>query len=303
MSRSSLRYSVTSLRAFEAVARTGGLTSAARELGVSVSGIGFHLRALQTALGTVLVRRAGRGVALTDEGRLLARDLSAGFAALDAAVEASCKRRSAERAVDVSTLPFFATRWLIPRLAAFRRTHPDVEVRVSTTERLVDLRREGFDLAVRCGPGGWADVAAARLFPQQLTPVCSVAHLQEHGAPRTPAELAGRALIANAARPGEWKAWFEAAGAELPIPFSPVQTYDSRETVFQAITAGLGFGILDRSLLTAEIAKGELVSPFHACIATDWASYLVWPERNGRDEVAAFRSWVQAEAASCSPGD
>lgn len=292
MRRAALSYSLPALRAFETVARAGSLTEAAKELGLSVSAVSFHLRELQLALDAELVRRSGRGVAVTEDGAMLARGLSRGFAALDEATEAFRKRRVGARVVDISVLPVFATRWLIPRISSFQGDNPGVEVRVTTTERRVDLDREGYDCAVRCGPGDWQGVHTARLFPQRLTPVCNRLYAEEAGLPKTPADLMRHRLINNELRADEWALWLEAAGApQLRLPAT--QTYDSRDAVLQAVLSGLGIGLADRSLLEPELQRGELIAPFDIEIPTGWSSYLVWSKDREEPEAAAlFRKWL-----------
>jgi len=140
--------SLASLRAFEVVGRHGGLSAAAGELNVSVSAISHQMRELEQSLGVPLTKRQGRGIALTAEGNALLADLGAGFERIQKGVARAVERR--DRCVlTVSCLPWFASRWLIPRLADFQVLHPDTDIRMSTTTRRVDLAREGFDCAIR----------------------------------------------------------------------------------------------------------------------------------------------------------
>ncbi|MEJ6392946.1 LysR family transcriptional regulator [Gymnodinialimonas sp. 2305UL16-5] len=146
--------SLSALRAFEAAARLGSLSEAARALNVTHAAIAAHVRALEADFGQPLLQRAGRGMVPTCAGAELARDLGTGFAEIAAGVRALRAGRE-DRPVTLTTTPSFAESWLMPRLAAFWAEHPDVPLTILTNQDLVDLRREGIDLAIRHGRGPW----------------------------------------------------------------------------------------------------------------------------------------------------
>ena len=146
--------SLSALRAFEAAARLGSLSEAARALNVTHAAIAAHVRALETEFGQPLLRRAGRGMVPTQAGAELSRDLGTGFAEIAAGVR-SLKRGREDRPVTLTTTPSFAENWLMPCLASFWSAHPDVPLTVQTDQNMVDLRREGIDLAIRHGTGPW----------------------------------------------------------------------------------------------------------------------------------------------------
>ena len=146
--------SLSALRAFEAAARLGSLSEAARALNVTHAAIAAHVRALETEFGQPLLRRSGRGMVPTHAGAELSRDLGTGFAEIAAGVR-SIKQGREDRPVILSTTPSFAENWLMPCLAAFWSAHPDVPLTVQTSQNVIDLRREGVDLAIRHGKGPW----------------------------------------------------------------------------------------------------------------------------------------------------
>ena len=151
--------SLSALRAFEAAARLGSLSQAARALNVTHAAVAAHVRGLEAEFGQPLLTRTGRGMVPTPAGADLARDLGAGFSEIAAGVR-GLRRGREERPVVLSTTPSFAENWLMPRLAAFWTAHPDVPLTVQTETRSVDLRREGIDLAIRHGRGSWAGLTA-----------------------------------------------------------------------------------------------------------------------------------------------
>ncbi len=146
--------SLSALRAFEAAARLGSLSEAARTLNVTHAAVAAHVRALEAEFGQPLLTRAGRGMTPTAAGAELARDLGTGFAEIAAGVRAARQGRE-DRPVILTTTPSFAQSWLMPRLAAFWSDHPDVPLTVQTDHNMIDLRREGVDLAIRHGQGPW----------------------------------------------------------------------------------------------------------------------------------------------------
>ncbi|MBL4627777.1 MAG: LysR family transcriptional regulator [Roseicyclus sp.] len=146
--------SLSALRAFEAAARLGSLSEAARALNVTHAAIAAHVRALEGEFGQPLLRRSGRGMVPSQAGAELARDLGNGFAEIAAGVR-SLKQGREDRPVSLTTTPSFAENWLMPCLAGFWSAHPDVPLTVRTDQATVDLRREGVDLAIRHGTGPW----------------------------------------------------------------------------------------------------------------------------------------------------
>lgn len=146
--------SLSALRAFEAAARLGSLSEAARTLNVTHAAVAAHVRALEAEFGQPLLTRSGRGMVPTQAGADLARDLGTGFAEIAAGVRSARQGRE-DRPVILTTTPSFAQSWLMPRLAAFWSDHPDVPLTVQTDHNMVDLRREGVDLAIRHGHGPW----------------------------------------------------------------------------------------------------------------------------------------------------
>lgn len=282
--------SLKALRSFEAAARLESLTLAAQELNVSVSAVAFQVRQVEAGLGRKLLTRSGRALAATEPGKALARELSAAFASIDSAV--ANFRAGAERAVTVTMLPSFAALWLLPRLAGFRTACPDYDVRILTSDRLVNLRAEQVDCAIRCGAGNWPGLRAEPLFPQRLAPMCSPAH---PAAARGLAAAAPEDLIANSRHPQEWGEWFSALG--LPAPAPPQgQRLDGRELIAEAVLAGLGIGLMDVSIFARHLRDGELVQ-LEPAVHTGWSHYLAAPEgAPASPPREAFREWILSEA-------
>ena len=129
---------LSALRAFEAAARNGSLSAAARELNVTHPAIAQQVKKLEEWFGVPLLQRAGRGVAVTAEGTVLARELGDGFETLRRAVE-SMDAAATKRPLGITLTPSFAASWLMPRYAGFREAHPDIEVLFNPSAVVVEI--------------------------------------------------------------------------------------------------------------------------------------------------------------------
>ena len=295
-SRRAPRCSLTALRTFEAVARTGSLASAASELNVSLAAVSFQLREMQERLGVALVERTARGTRTTPEGERFAADLAPAFTAIDRAFEALHARQTRSTVATISTMPVFASRWLLPRLARFQQLHPDVDVRLTVTERLVDLGRNGVDLAIRVGTGPWAGVQGQPLFPQRIAPVARRVLAERHADAIARGAIDELPLIANAARPRLWEYWAQDAGVKFSAT-GPVQVHDSSEMAYQAVLEGLGIGLVDLALVQQDLAHGELVQIHPHAWASGWTHVLVRPANEPLSPAATqLHEWIMQEA-------
>ena len=163
--------SLNALQAAEAVGRLGSLSRAAAALGVTPSAVSHRLRGLEQQLGLGLFERGEAGLAPTAAGRRLLPGLSEGFQRIAAAVaEATAQERGT---VTVTCGLAFAAKWLVPRLVGLAARHPELEVRLVTTSRLVEFDREDIDLGIRFGRGRWPGLKAELVAPQPLIPVAS----------------------------------------------------------------------------------------------------------------------------------
>lgn len=284
---------LTSLRSFEAAGRHLSFTAAAEELGVTLSAVGHQVRQLEEHLGLALFHRTGRGLVLSAEGQLLLPGIQRGFEQFVQAVA----RLDAERdtgAITISMLSTFAMRWFIPRLTRFQALHPAIDVRISTTMRLVELEREGIDCAIRFGVGPWPGLVATRLFSERLTPVCQpslAARLAR------PADLAGHRLLHSQNRLDHWERWLRSVGVtDIDAAAGPV--FETRSFAIQAALQGLGVAVMDPSFVADEIAAGRLVRPFADEVIVDGAYWLVSPEHLAdAPKLAALRAWLVEEVA------
>ena len=179
---------LAALRAFAAFAEKRNVVEAGAALNVSHAAISQQLRVLEKHLGVALLDRTGKAMTLTADGEHLARALQLGFGAIEAAV-GDLARSGQDRPVHVSLTSSFAASWLMPRLPAFRETHPEVNLILDPTAEIVELRPGGIDIAIRYGPGGWTGVQSEMLLQSPVVIVAAPKLLGEKTS-WTPTELA-----------------------------------------------------------------------------------------------------------------
>jgi len=270
---------LNALRAFESAARHLSFTRAADELHVTQAAISHQVKALEERLGVKLFRRLPRRLLLTDEGQALLPDLRDAFNRMALAID-RLSARSAVGTLTVSSMTTIVMTWLVPRLPRFQAAHPEIDVRLMTTQRLVDFAREDIDVAIRFGTGKWPGVKAERLI-DKIT---------------APADLPALPLL-RTTEEEEWPIWFAAAGVKLADPIrGPV--FDSTLVGVQAAIDGLGIVMGPPSLFIDDIAAGRLFRPFPLAVETGKSYWLAVPENAAdRPKVRAFRDWIFAEIA------
>jgi LysR family transcriptional regulator, glycine cleavage system transcriptional activator len=293
MPRSLSASPLRALQAFGAVARAGSVVGAAEELAVTPSAISHLVRELERRLGTVLFIRKGRGLISTLDGERLAAAVGPALVTIDDALSGFARRGAELR---ISMLSSFAVHWLIPRLSRFQAQHPNIELLLSTSTRIVDLTTESFDCAIRLGRGGWPDVMADELYREELVAACSPHWLAARRI-RSPRDLVGAKLLHARARRQDWGHWFAAAGiTDFKAGGGPV--FETRALAIQAAIAQMGVVVVDPRFIEAELAAGQLTMPFPLRVALDNAYWLVWrPGRETARPVAAFRRWLAAEVS------
>jgi LysR family glycine cleavage system transcriptional activator len=285
------------LQAFNAVVRAGSVVGASDELSVTASAVSHLLRRLEARLGARLFSRLGRRLVLTQDGERLAAAITPALATIDEALAGFIRRDTELR---ISLLSSFAVHWLIPRLSTFQVLHPDIELLLSTSARMVNLTTETFDCAIRLGRGGWPDVVAEELYREELIVACSP-HLLPSGRVRSSKDLIRASLLQSRARPRDWDHWFKAAGIEnFEVSKGPV--FETRALAIQAAIGRMGFAVVDPRFIEAELATGQLVIAHPLRVQLDDAYWLVFrPGHEVTRPVAAFRRWLAAELASAPP--
>jgi LysR family transcriptional regulator, glycine cleavage system transcriptional activator len=289
--------SLHGLRVFEAAARHMSFTEAARELCISQTAVSHQIKALENELGAPLFFRSPRRIELTEQGKAWALALGEVFSRLHAINRRLRESvRPARPEVAVSVIPSFGARWLVPRLGRFLAQNPEVEVRISPGERLVDFAREGIDLGIRYGSGRYPGLVTEKLADDRWLVVGAPALLAQRPL-RSIADLERHVLLQDDA-PDAWASWLAANGASTKLRARRSEITDSSMLV-EAVLRGQGIGLARWSLCADELAAGRLslAFPDAASVLTGLAYYVVAPRDRLRSPmVAAFQRWVLEEA-------
>ncbi len=290
---------LTALRAFEATARLGSVTRAADELSVTHAAVSHQLRALEQWIGRPLFRREHRRIVPNEAGAGLLPVVTDAFDRL-ASRAAEIKAQTGRRVLTISSAPSFAYRWIVPRLAAFSDRHPEIDVRLEHSTRLVELARENVDVAVRYGTGPWPGLAAHRLMPGHAKPLAAPALLERHGLsvddlPLAPAAIAALPLQHEETRE-HWRQWFAAAGV-IGADVSSGAVFHEAGVLIDVAMACQGVVLGRVALAQGLIDRGLLLILDDRPAGAEASYWLCYPEARGDDPVvAAFRAFVLEEA-------
>ena len=251
---------IASLRSFEAVARLGSVTLAAKELHVTHSAISQQIKVLEEMVGLKLFIRHGRGVQINEDGRLYALQVREALHHIaDATRLVQVKPRRQE--LTLAMVPSFGSHWLVPRLERFRATYPHISLRIQASLAIADMQQEGIDMAIRMGKGDWEGMESHYLFADELIVVAAPSY-NDGALPRTPSEIAKSKIIFSME---SWKTWCVNAGLEREIVPGGLCINDSN-LVLEAVRLGKGIALERRSLVQEALCRGELVqlTPFTA---------------------------------------
>ncbi len=284
------------LRAFAALAETGSVTAAGAALGVSHAAVSQQVRALEDRLGARLLLKAGRGVALTPEGSRLAAALDSAFRTMALAV-GEFSEADADRALQVTTTPAFAGRWLMPRLSEFRHEHPGVDIILHPVPGLVDLAPGGVDVAIRFGRGGWPGLEAWPLVATSLVIVAAEALVRDRpiADPRDLLDLPWLQELGTS----EMSEWLARRGVLVPRTESVVHL--PGYLVLDALLAGGGVTVSARSNVAREIEDGRLRVLFEDVLPGQ-GYYVVTRPGVMRPPLRAFVSWLRRHAEAGAAG-
>lgn len=284
------------VEAFVEAARRLSFQGAAAALHITPSGVSRRIQRLEKELGVALFQRLNRALKLTPAGKAY---LAAVGPALDQIGQASRRwrrpRAGGRASLRIATLQSFTALWLLPRLPRFHARHPGIEIEIETGVTLEDLERGGFDLGIRFGLGNWPGLAAEKLWPLAVFPVCAPALLKGPKAIRKPADLSRATLLHESHVMGLWPAWLAKAGVTPPP--GQGRRFDNLELLYRAAEQGMGVALAVAPLVKSYIEDGRLVAPFAIKAAIPQSYFLVYrPEDKRLDPVAKFRAWLLAEA-------
>lgn len=292
--------SASSLVVFEAAGRHENFTRAADELGMTQAAVSYAVRAMEDQLGVPLFHRSHRNVELTEAGARFHADVSAGLARIQKSAEA-IRAKGRETNVTLAASTAFASMWMLPRITRLRQDLPEIDLRIQTSVRDLDLEEEAIPLGIRGGdPSEWPQYHAALLAPEVVNAVASPAFVEALGGPPSLSQMTDLRLIhleEPVREACDWKEWFESAGVPYKQPYRPLIINDY-VLVIQAVLAGEGIALGWQHLIDAQVKSGALVPVGNHVLETGAAFYVVWPKSRELSVPARkVRDWLLVQGA------
>lgn len=279
---------LNALRTFEAVASHLSFAKGAEALHVSPAAVSSQIRLLEERLKQPLFHRKGRQITLTEAGRKLLPGVQRGLAELRQAVQKVGMDRS-EGVLNISTMPTLLQKWLLPRLADFYDTYPEIDLRINADNGLVNFQQTDFHASIRFGLGKWLGLKAEKLMDDWILPVCSPELLREIGPVETIQDLQSHDLFF--VESAVWDSWFRVLGESGRESRWPLLNDSS--SILMAAEQGQGIALSRWSLVVRDIEAGRLVRPIDTVVKTDWSYYFVSPAHYyNLPKVKIFRQWL-----------
>ena len=262
------------------------------------AGVSVAVRALESQLGVPLFQRVHRAVVLTDIGERFHSEVTLGLSRIQKAAE-DIRTKGRESNVTLAASTAFASMWMLPRLAKLRADLPDIDLRIQTSMRDLNLEDEPIPLAVRGGdPAMWPRYHAAPLAEEIVNAVATPAFIDAHGFPQTPGDLLQHNLIhleEPVRRACDWSEWFASAGYTYPAQGKRLAINDY-VLVLQAVFSGEGIALGWEHLIAPQIRSGALVPVGGHVLRTGHAFYVVWPQsRELSNQAQRVRDWLVNE--------
>lgn len=287
--------SINGLVVFEAAGRHSSFSAAARELGMTQAAVSYAIARLEDQLGTPLFLREYRRVRLSAAGRRFHADVTMGLSHIQRSAW-GLRTLAGGGHVTLVCSTAFAAFWMVPRMQKFREDLPDIDLRIQTSERDLDLHGEGIPLGIRGGfAEDWPQYHSHALAPEEIFPVCSPAYLSRIGAPAGAEELLDHRLI-HLDEPFRsattWADWFNSVGLDRGRVPKGLQINDY-VLVVQSVLEGQGIALGWRHLIGRQVENGVLVRLTDHTLSTGKSYHVVWPKDASLSSATeAVRDWL-----------
>lgn len=285
---------LNTLKTFEAAARHLSFTQASLELNVTPSAISHQIKLLEENLGVRLFRRENNRLLLTEAGSYLLPECTRSFAHLYEVTQ-RVRELGNHRPLTIALRPYFAQKWLMPRISTFWQQHPEVQLSFHHTIQFSATSLDSCDIAIAWGNGNFPGLESHLLVNGDLTPVCSPTVAAQLGNPANPSQLAEQVLL-DEERPDNWDNWLALAGEARMKPGKRVAIDDTNVRLHAALD-GQGLTLTCLSLLDRELHEGTLVAPFPQALP-HYSYYLLY-----RQDVLytpgaqSLIDWLKVQAA------
>jgi len=279
------------LLAFEASARHLSFTKAAVELSLTQSAVSRQVQVLEELLEVELLYRRGRQLELTDVGRMYMREIGVAINRIRNATLQAIAQQSGGGSLHLALLPTFGTKWLMPRLHAFYGANPNVLIHLHSRIEEFDLEAAGMDAVIRVSQGPPPGLIAHPLLQEELILIASP-EIQSRRPISSSKDLNGLLLLRVATRLNVWLEWFDEFNERPSTPhFGP--TFELTSHLIQAVSTGIGVGLVPSCLVEEEVRSGHLCTPLGMQMKSGKTYYFCYPEhKKDYAPLVAFRNWL-----------
>ena len=282
--------SLRGLRAFCLAAEHESFRDAAEKLFITASAVSHQIKNLEDELGQKLFERTSRSLVLTEAGRSLLDDIKPLITSLDE-VAARHRVSAARSTLSISVQPFFASEVFIPRLSEFTQNHPDIDIKVDTSDEAAEKHPATADVSIRVFRSAPAGYASDRLFPLRLIPAASP-ELRRKIVVDEDSISGDVPLLLHDSRPTAWRQWSRSSGVAVPRDASVIRL-DSMIAIARAAERGLGVALVPVQLSDAWFESGSLVPlSDHELLTRDAYYFVCRTEDADNETIQTFRAWV-----------
>jgi LysR family glycine cleavage system transcriptional activator len=278
------------------VARHGGFSRAAEELGMTQTAVSYQIKLLEEHIGEQLFLRQPRRIVNTETAERMLPSVSKGFEHLGDAMLAAVQPSS--QTLEIHSSPTFASHWLARNLGSFQLAWPGTAVRLLRVSKITDFNRDPADISIRWGVGPWPEHECHLLGRFSFAPMLSPTLAASAGGITEPKHLLRLPIIG--AQQDSWQTWFASAGLEPPdLSVHKRHNYIEQDLCANAALAGQGVAILNHIYFAEELASGRLIAPFNHHCSDDIGIWLVHPaSRRNNPKIKAFREWILAAVSA-----
>ncbi|MCG9760879.1 LysR family transcriptional regulator [Pseudoalteromonas sp. S4498] len=290
------------LQILDASLRLNSFSKVAEELGLTPAAVSYQVRLLESRLGFLLFTRQSGGLEVTKEGRLICQQASKSLTQMHSAIAQAKQLNQDNKTLRITASTRFATQLLLPNLARFKSSNPDIDIEIDISDKIRPLVQSDFDIAIRfCDGVLEGAVEIKKLMNTSLVAVCSEAFWQQHQALlESPKTFPQFLLCSVKCRVGslEWPSWSNWFENFTDIEWNTAEhiSFDEMTQVIQFIQDENAIGLVEPKLATREVSSGRLVQldKRELAIPAPYAYYAIIPDgRKDRAPIQKCLQWLQ----------
>jgi LysR family transcriptional regulator, glycine cleavage system transcriptional activator len=279
------------LRAFACTARFGSISRAAESLHLTQSAVSKQVQELERWIGINLFERIRKRLSLTPAGQRYEATIRPLLLQIEAATLDLITSDDGGGALNISMLPTFGAKWLIPKLPLFQQAHPQIALHFVPYIQAYDFHRADLDCSILFGDGHWPGAVADYLTGREvvlIAPPASASKLRL----RKPTDIANFTLLQHVSVPQAWAHWCKAHGV-LGVNTLAGPQLDQFHSLIRAVAAGMGLALVPKCLVQEDLSSGLVSAPMDDGYIDDMGYYLCYPEAKAHlAQLSSFRQWL-----------